>query len=210
MVSCSKLPRRPKTAPRRSPRQRRSQDTVEILLAATEKVLTRDGFAKATTNRIAEAAGVSIGTLYHFFPTKEALVEALVHRMWESELAMLESRAAVLAQAPLEDAIAELVGAFVAEMRRRHVLYRRWYSESSHLGQLDLGLDLTARATALVRAALEKHHVRPRNLDFAADFVVKMVLAAVRTAARDWMPEVESGEFTRELVAMIVNYLSAA
>ena len=203
------MPRRPKTAPRRSPRQRRSQDTVEVLLAATEKVLTRDGFAKATTNRIAEAAGVSIGTLYHFFPTKEALVEALVHRMWEAELAMLESRAEVLAQAPLEDAIRELVGAFVDEMRRRHVLYRRWYSESSHLGQLDLGLDLTARATALVRAALDRQEVRPRNLDFAADFIVKMVLAAVRTAARDWMREVESGEFTEELVALCVNYLSA-
>jgi AcrR family transcriptional regulator len=205
------LPRRPKTTPRRSPRQRRSQDTVEVLMAATEKVLTRDGFARATTNRIAEAAGVSIGTLYHFFPTKEALVEALVHRMWADELAMLESRAAVLAQAPLEDAVRELVAVFVAEMKRRHVLYRRWYGEASHLGQLDLGLDLTARGTHLVRLALEQNRsrVRPRDLDFAADFVVKMVLAAVRTASRDWMSQVESGEFTEELVAMVTRYLLA-
>src|SRR5262245_48657205 len=93
------MPRPAKTAPRRAPRQARAEDTIEILLVATEKVFARDGFGAATTNRIAEVAGVSIGTLYHYFPTKEALIEAIVHRMWARELAIMAERAAALEMA---------------------------------------------------------------------------------------------------------------
>src|SRR5207248_4039671 len=69
------VPRAPKRAPRRPPQQNRSEETIAVLLEATERVFAKEGFAQATTNRIAEVAGVSIGTLYHYFPTKEALVE---------------------------------------------------------------------------------------------------------------------------------------
>src|SRR4051812_9053171 len=126
------MPRRPKTrtAPRREPRQRRSADTVEVLLAATERVLAQHGYQGATTNRIATTAGVSIGTLYHFFPSKEALIEALVHRMWSGELEALEARASVLTEQPLEDAIRLLVGVMVEMVRTRQDLYARWYNEA--------------------------------------------------------------------------------
>src|SRR5947209_7506544 len=84
-ISCFALdlpmPRRARTSPRRAPRQKRAEDTVSVLLRATEITLARYGFHAATTNRIAAAAGVSIGTLYHYFPTKEALVETVVHNM---------------------------------------------------------------------------------------------------------------------------------
>lgn len=60
--------------PRRKPRQSRSRATVDAILQATAQVLVRDGYQKATTNRIAERAGVSVGTLYQYFPNKDALV----------------------------------------------------------------------------------------------------------------------------------------
>src|SRR6478609_1678626 len=128
------MPRRPKTrtAPRRAPLQRRSADTVDVLLAATERVLAQHGYDGATTNRIAEAAGVSIGTLYHFFPSKEALIEALVHRMWEDEPASLEAQKAMLFERPLEEAIPIAVAAFVEHIRTREAIYRRWYGEAAH------------------------------------------------------------------------------
>jgi AcrR family transcriptional regulator len=203
------MPRRPKTSPRRPPRQKRSAETIAVLLTATDRILSVHGYAGATTNRIAEAAGVSIGTLYHYFPTKEALIEALVHSMWESELSLIEEHTARLHDAPLATATRELVHAMVDAVCRRRELYRRWYAEASHLGQLELGLEMTQRGVRLVHDSLVRHRreVRPKNLPLAADFVIKMVLAGVRTAARDYPNELASGEFAEELFQMIARYL---
>jgi AcrR family transcriptional regulator len=203
------MPRAPKRQPRRPPQQRRSEETVAVLLQATEKVLSRDGFVAATTNRIAEAAGVSIGTLYHYFPTKEALVEALVHRMWADELAVLIERAPTLFELPLREAVREMVHGFVETIQKREVLCRRWYVEAPHLGQLELGLEMTKRAIDLVQAVLEhrRDNARPRDLAFAADFVVKMGLAAVRTGTRDWPEQLRSGQLEAEWCDMVTRYL---
>lgn len=206
------MPRRPKTAPRRPPKQERSHETIGVLIAATERVLTKEGYAAATTNRIAEVAGVSIGTLYHYFPTKEALIERLVHEMWAAELALVESRAALVLEAPVAVSVREVVRAFVEMVQRKETLVRRWYAEAPHLGQLEFGLELSDRATRLVRAGFEhkRSELRPSvlaNLDFAADFVVKMTMAAVRTAARDYPRELASGELEAAVADMISCYL---
>ncbi|MET3601727.1 TetR/AcrR family transcriptional regulator [Martelella mangrovi] len=66
--------------PRKAPVQKRSKATVEAILEATVQVLLRDGAEKLTTRRIAERAGVSVGTLYQYAPSKEALLYALVSR----------------------------------------------------------------------------------------------------------------------------------
>jgi len=203
------MPRAPKRQPRRPPRQRRSEETVAVLLQATEKVLARDGFHAATTNRIAEVAGVSIGTLYHYYPTKEALVEALVHRMWADELSVLIERAPAMVELPLRDAIREVVHGFVATIQKREVLCRCWYVEAPHLGQLDLGLEMTKQAIDLIHGLLVRHRdqARPTDLAFAADFTVKMGLAAVRTGTRDWPEQLRSGQLEAEWCAMATRYL---
>ena len=67
------MPRSARRSPRRAARQSRAEDTIGVLLDATEMVLGQHGFARTTTNRIAERAGVSIGTLYRYFPSAEAL-----------------------------------------------------------------------------------------------------------------------------------------
>jgi AcrR family transcriptional regulator len=64
------MPRRPRTTPRKKPRQQRSQDTVECILDATARVLCATGYDRASTNRVAMAAGVSVGSLYQYFPSK--------------------------------------------------------------------------------------------------------------------------------------------
>jgi AcrR family transcriptional regulator len=206
------MPRRPKTAPRRPPKQERSQETVAVLMEATERVLAKEGYQAATTNRIAEVAGVSIGTLYHYFPTKEALIEALVHRMWADELALVEARAELVTDAPVAVAVREVVHAFVEMVQRREALVRRWYAEVPHLGQLELGLELTEGAIALVRTGLERRRedLRPEvaaDISFAADFAVKMTMAAVRTAARDYPQQLASGALEDAVTAMITRYL---
>jgi AcrR family transcriptional regulator len=203
------MPRRPRTAPRRPPRQKRSAETVQVLLQATRRVLERDGFAAATTNKIAEAAGVSIGTLYHYYPTLESLIEAVVHQMWETELEVAMATALEYGGQPLEVVLRETVRALAAHVHHHRVLYLRWYAEAPHLGQLGAGLELATRAIAMLEAQLaaDKARVRPTDLRFAADFAVKMVLAAVRTAARDYPAELASGRLAEALGDMVVGWL---
>ena len=74
------MARRVRTAPRKKPRQDRSVATVDAILDATARVLTTTGYDRASTNRVAMAAGVSVGSLYQYFPSKEALVLALIER----------------------------------------------------------------------------------------------------------------------------------
>ena len=83
-------PRAHPPAPRRAPRQLRSQGTVTALLDAAERLLLQRGYVHCTTNRIAQEAGVSIGALYKYFPNKEAVVVAIIDRLLDSWLASLE------------------------------------------------------------------------------------------------------------------------
>lgn len=71
---------RAKLSPRKMPTQERSRATVDALVQATADILARDGYAKLTTNRIAERAGVNVASLYQFFPSKAALVAEVSRR----------------------------------------------------------------------------------------------------------------------------------
>jgi AcrR family transcriptional regulator len=75
--------------PRKQPRQSRSRDTVAAVLKAAAQVFTSRGYAATTTNHIAERAGVSIGSLYEYFPNKDALLVALMEQHIEEGEAIL-------------------------------------------------------------------------------------------------------------------------
>jgi AcrR family transcriptional regulator len=70
----------PKAFQRRRPKQARSQATYDSILEAAEQLLQREGAGGLNTNRIAERAGVSIGTLYQYFPDKAAILLATAQR----------------------------------------------------------------------------------------------------------------------------------
>jgi AcrR family transcriptional regulator len=74
---------------RKEPRQARSRATVEAILEAAARILDRQGWARFTTNAVADAAGVSIGSLYQYFPNKLALTEAILRRHFDDVLAAL-------------------------------------------------------------------------------------------------------------------------
>lgn len=85
---------RVRTNPRKMPKQRRSGETVEIILKATARILVSDGYDRASTNRIALAAGVSIGSLYQYFPDKKSIFVALHERHVEDVHQVIERASA--------------------------------------------------------------------------------------------------------------------
>src|SRR4051812_21121215 len=107
------MARRPRTSPRKAPRQERSKATVDAILGAMVRVLVKEGWDAASTNRVAAEAGVSVGSLYQYFPSKEALVLAVMERHVVEMTEKVQARMAQLIAAPLEVAANEVVHMFI-------------------------------------------------------------------------------------------------
>src|SRR5215470_8449958 len=90
---------------RRTPRQERAQDTVQVIFEATARILQREGRAALNTNYIAECAGISVGTLYQYFPNKEAILVEMARR----ELANDEASVIQAITEPAKDGETDLV-----------------------------------------------------------------------------------------------------
>ena len=161
--------------PRKSPVQRRSAQTVEAVLEAAARILETRGLAACTTNAVAERAGVSIGSLYQYFPNRDALTVALIERETAQLMAdvasasMLEhSRGCVLA----------MVHAAVAHQMRRPVLARIIDFEER---RLPLGERNLRVADAIHAALLDALTNKPGAPDLDdASLVAHDLLAIVR------------------------------
>ena len=136
--------------PRRTPVQRRSTATVEAIVEAAAQVFERHGYAAGTTNRIAERAGVSIGTLYQYFPNKDAILVALIERHLDEGIARLGPVLAELVEhpPPVRVGIERLLDGLLELHRHQPALHRVLFEEAPRpaalRGRLD---DITDRAT---------------------------------------------------------------
>ena len=102
-----------RTLTRREPKQQRSRQTVDCVLEAVQLVVKRHGTRAITTNRIADAAGVSVGSLYQYFPDKRAIFTALHDRHVDDVRQVMGQTMADYAAAPLREFAAELVQGLV-------------------------------------------------------------------------------------------------
>lgn len=98
---------------RKQPRQARSLATVEVILEATIQVLLAEGLPRLTTIRVAERAGVSVGTLYQYFPQKQALLFALLQRHLEKLVRTMEAAALSVQGQPLAVMVKHIVSVFM-------------------------------------------------------------------------------------------------
>lgn len=171
------MPRKPVMKPRKRAIQQRSLATVEALIDATARILVREGFDKASTNRIAEVAGVSIGSLYQYFPGKEALVVAVAKRHGEALFRVAHRAFAEAAGLPLERGIRALVSAAVAAHRVDSRLHRVLSEEIPRVGGFAEVGSFNRAYYALFRTFLEAHRNEVRTLD--AGLAVFVCMTAV-------------------------------
>lgn len=201
----------PDLEPRKLPRQRRAQATFDAILAATARVLVAEGYEAATTNRVAEVAGVSIGTLYQYFPNKESLVLAVIRQHCDEMLGLLQTSVATLGDAPLPVAVRTYVTAMLEAHRMDPDLHRVLIQQALHLGLEHIhGVQLMSRA--VVRAWLEGHRdeVLPRDLDAAAFVLVTAVESVTHAAILERPLPVSMEVLAEEIIAFVLRYLTGA
>ncbi len=193
---------------RRKPKQGRSKATVEAILEATAQVLVADGYDKASTNRIAKVAGVSIGSVYQYFGGKEALVTALAERHAAEMLDVMKAGLLDLLDAPLP----EVARAIVRTMVKAHAVDPALHSvlnEQVPRGRdiQHLGAEIDAANELLLRF-LEHRRSELRVTDFeVASFVIVHTVEGLIHAAATERPEMlQDGRLEDALVDLLQRY----
>lgn len=150
-------PRPIRIAPRKTPRQSRAATTVECILEAAARVLACESLAGFNTNRVAAVAGVSVGSLYQYFPNKDALAAALVERAQDALAEAVESAVAANLDAPLPEALATLARLAIGQQYAQPLLAAALDHEER---RLPLGPRLRRAESRVLRALgrlLERH-----------------------------------------------------
>jgi AcrR family transcriptional regulator len=187
---------------------------VEALLESAAQVFEAHGYAAGTTNRIAESAGVSIGTLYQYFPSKEALVVALLERhIEETQRQMREWVGHMVAERhslreAMEDYIAGMLDMHVQRPRLQHILLEETpLPEHVHRLLLEAEHQLAKTMAGLLRTFGDLG--RP-DLQHAAYVLIHTVEALThRFAAHPEDKVINQEALQTELVVLLQRYLEA-
>lgn len=198
----------PQIAPRKRPLQARSTRTVDVLLEAAARVLEERGLAGYTTNAVAERSGVSVGSLYQYFPNKDALMSALVlrvHLQVAEQLAALQAR---LTGWPLAAAVEEMVRGAVHDARAAPRLLEAVEFEEERLPR---SAELEAAEAAIHRnlKALVSPYladdIDPARIDRAVQRIIGIVQGVVDTSVRH---PADAEPLEQEVARAILGYLT--
>jgi AcrR family transcriptional regulator len=200
----------PTMLPRRRPRQARAQATVDAIIQATARVLIEDGYDRASTNRIAQAAGVSIGSLYQYFPSKEALVAALVEthvdRMMEVVTRILghDTEPSDLRQSA-DILVCALIAAYRVDPKLHHVLCQ----EVPKIGDLRRIYEFEQILADVIRKHLQslRHQIRHQNIERAVFLLINAVPSVIRAAVENDAEGANDEALSSDLTDMILRYL---
>ena len=193
------------------PRQERAVATVDAILEATARILAKDGWTKATTNRIAEAAGVSVGSLYQYFPSTEAIAVEMLKRYRERLVATVAQKLSEAENVTFESAMGTLLQTLFAaegiDPKLNRVLIEQVLRTNAR-GEMQ---GFEERLEGVVALALEGAGpaLRVPNVKLAATLVVRTVLSLVHAVVVD-RPDLDRAEVSAEVTRMITGYLTGA
>ena len=197
------------TSPRKAPRQPRSQATVNAILDATARILVEQGFAAASTNAVAERAGVSVGSLYQYFPNKDALVAALHARHGEQMMAVIRHALTKAMDATLDDALAGLIEATVQAHRVDADLHRVLEQQLGDLDMNDLRDEYVDVMEDRIVTLLARHRdeITAPDLKLAAFMLMHAAHGLIHAVVLQRPRGVSLKSGTQEIVRMVKAYL---
>ncbi len=198
--------------PRKAPKQARSKETVDTILEATARVLARRGYAGMNTNAVAEVAGVSVGSIYQYFPNKDALIAA-VHRRHALQMRAIIVR--VLSGSPAKATLRAAVDALVGALLRAHLVE----PELHRVLEMKFPLIEAGKITGepgrqsifnAVEALIEEHcrEIRRPNPKLAAYIVLEIVESLVHKAVLHPPEHLTLPEIEEAVSEAVVGYLT--
>ncbi len=206
------MQRQVRTTPRKRPSQERSKATVDTILDATARVLIHAGFDGLTTNAVADRAGVSIGSLYQYFPNKEAMVSALIERhMDEMNGAVLKELARV-ATLPLAQAARAVIELTLSAHAINPKLHKVLTEQVPRIGKLAKLRELDNISHRMVAGMLVARgsELELRNPEMAAFVIVSAIESIVHRAVLLYPEMLADPQLVDEATRMVTRYLGIA
>jgi AcrR family transcriptional regulator len=193
---------------RKTPVQTRSTATVEAIFEAAIQVLLREGAERLTTTRVADHAGVSVGTLYQYYPNKQALLFAVLEKHLTSVFDAMERACKAHHHQPLDVMVKALVEAFVEAKMKSTDVSMGLYAVASELGGSAVIAPLTLRARANIAAMLKTAAgVRFSQIDFTVLMLMSTMAGATRAVLEAGAPPKMVEDLRRHLVVLCQSYL---
>jgi AcrR family transcriptional regulator len=205
---------------RRDPSQQRARDTVDAVFEAALRELSRSDSSAINVNRIAETAGVSIGSIYQYFPSKDALLTSLIERFmrrrFEAIMELIRTvqkeEAETGAVTPLEEIMQRLVGGTIRLNRGTLPVERAliaWFARVGSLASLTaIDREYTvAMADALRTLQAPPARIRPVDPMIAARVLMQSIRSVVLTAILQDPALLDDERLTAELTELAVRYL---
>lgn len=194
--------------PRKLPVQARSAASVDAILEATLQVLLVTGKERLTTTRVAERAGVSIGTLYQYFPNKSSLLQAVLKRHFDTVADAVESVCLAQHGQPLDGMVAALASTFLRAKLKDGKASVALYAISAHVDGVKLVQQISGRVHGAIRAMLES---APSNQALDTGLVTTVMQGAMSGVSRQLLESEDPAHMLApmetQLTAMLHAYL---
>jgi len=198
--------KRPSVRPRKKPVQKRSQVTVEAIVEAAARIFVREGYASATTNRIAELAGVSVGSLYEYFPNKASLLAALIARQVEAMSTLLRDRLAAVKGGPLAEIVRTIARAVIEAHYQNVELNRLLIAGTPRVAHWRHIEEVSFSLADLIRDSLSHLIADPVRLEHAS-FTTETVLESLLQRAILFAHRLPGYRLEEEISSVLMGYL---
>lgn len=203
--------KRASTSARKAPKQARSQATVTAILDAAIRIFDKENPALATTTRIAEVAGVSIGTLYQYFSDRDAIVDALQDREFARAMSMMQRVLALANAGNAPRLVARTVVEGLMELYAAAPgLHRLLVIEGLRVAPAERVHAFDMQVIAVIRSYLRasKTRIRRSNLDAAAFVIYQSVRAVMLARLLEAPPELDDDDtLVDEVTDLVLRYL---
>lgn len=176
------------------------------MVEATARILERYGYDKISTNKVAESAGVSVGSLYQYFPGKDALVAAVFEYQAERVMGNFENEIRATAGMPPVKRIEDLVRTSVEFYLKNSKVNRELFALSANKQVVNFTLGLRRRAAALIAEIIDTELAVP-SANEVAYIIVNSIMGVVLTSILDEETPLPHERVIQELTTMVKGYL---
>jgi AcrR family transcriptional regulator len=192
---------------RKKPQQERSIAMVATLLEAATRVFVKEGYAKATTNRIASAAGVSVGSLYQYFPSKDAIAVELLRRYRDGLVELVGARLSSATPATFTTVVRDLIRELLRAEGINPALHRVLIEQVLRTSARREMLGFEERLEAVLAEGMRAAKIELRDPELSAFLLVRVVLSVVQSAVVD-RPKYKTAALADELTHLVVGYVT--